>query len=69
MHMPLFTQIFSKYGVVLKIITFTKNGKFYQNEFISMSFSFLSIVYILDKFQGLIQMKDATTAQAAKLVN
>lgn len=40
-----FHQIFSKFGVVLKIITFTKN----------------------DKFQGLIQMKDATTAQSAKL--
>jgi len=38
-------QIFSKFGVVLKIITFTKN----------------------DKFQGLIQLKDATTSQAAKL--
>ncbi|CAF3747380.1 unnamed protein product [Adineta steineri] len=40
-----FYQIFSKFGVVLKIITFTKN----------------------DKFQGLIQMKDATTAQSVKL--
>jgi hnRNP-L/PTB/hephaestus splicing factor len=40
-----FHQIFSKFGVVLKIITFTKN----------------------DKFQGLIQMKDAATAQSAKL--
>ncbi|CAM2700594.1 unnamed protein product [Rotaria socialis] len=40
-----FHQIFSKFGVVLKIITFTKN----------------------DKFQGLLQMKDATTAQSAKL--
>lgn len=35
---------FSKYGHVLKIITFTKN----------------------EKFQALIQMKDATSAQAAK---
>ncbi|CAF3663211.1 unnamed protein product [Adineta steineri] len=40
-----FYQIFSKFGVVLKIITFTKN----------------------DKFQGLIQMKDASIAQTAKL--
>ncbi|CAF0858308.1 unnamed protein product [Rotaria sordida] len=40
-----FYQIFSKFGVVLKIITFTKN----------------------DKFQGLIQMKDAMTAQSAKI--
>ncbi|UJR16007.1 hypothetical protein I4U23_002922 [Adineta vaga] len=40
-----FYQIFSKFGVVLKIITFTKN----------------------DKFQGLIQMKDATIAQTAKM--
>ncbi|CAF1439316.1 unnamed protein product, partial [Adineta ricciae] len=40
-----FHQIFSKFGVVLKIITFTKN----------------------DKFQGLIQMKDAATAQTAKM--
>jgi len=40
-----FHQIFSKCGLVLKIITFTKN----------------------DKFQGLIQMKDAATAQSAKL--
>jgi RNA recognition motif-containing protein len=37
-------QIFSKYGHVLKIITFTKN----------------------EKFQALIQMKDAPSAQAAK---
>ncbi|CAF2753682.1 unnamed protein product [Rotaria sp. Silwood2] len=40
-----FYQIFSKFGVVLKIITFTKN----------------------DKFQGLIQMKDAATSQSAKM--
>ncbi|CAM4762414.1 unnamed protein product [Rotaria magnacalcarata] len=40
-----FYQIFSKFGLVLKIITFTKN----------------------DKFQGLIQLKDATIAQSAKL--
>ncbi|CAF1078169.1 unnamed protein product, partial [Adineta ricciae] len=40
-----FYQIFSKFGVVLKIITFTKN----------------------DKFQGLIQMKDATIAHSAKM--
>ncbi|CAF0915245.1 unnamed protein product [Rotaria sp. Silwood1] len=44
-NVDIFHQIFSKFGVVLKIITFTKN----------------------DKFQGLIQMKDATTAQSAKL--
>ena len=37
-------QIFSRYGAVLKIITFTKN----------------------DKFQALIQMKDANAAQSAK---
>ncbi|CAF0713679.1 unnamed protein product [Brachionus calyciflorus] len=37
-------QIFSRFGPVLKIITFTKN----------------------EKFQALIQMKDATCAQAAK---
>ncbi|CAF0733357.1 unnamed protein product [Didymodactylos carnosus] len=41
----IFNQIFGKFGVVLKIITFTKN----------------------DKFQALIQMKDANTAQSAKL--
>ncbi|UJR30574.1 hypothetical protein I4U23_018102 [Adineta vaga] len=40
-----FHQIFTKFGVVLKIITFTKN----------------------DKFQGLIQMKDAATAQSVKM--
>ncbi|CAF2955681.1 unnamed protein product [Rotaria sp. Silwood2] len=44
-NVDIFHQIFSKFGVVLKIITFTKN----------------------DKFQGLIQLKDATTAQSAKL--
>jgi RNA recognition motif-containing protein len=37
-------QIFSRYGPVLKIITFTKN----------------------DKYQALIQMKDAQSAQSAK---
>ncbi|CAF3867455.1 unnamed protein product, partial [Rotaria sordida] len=44
-NVDIFHQIFGKFGVVLKIITFTKN----------------------DKFQGLIQMKDAITAQSAKL--
>jgi len=27
------------------------------------------VIFCLDKFQGLIQMKDAATAQSAKLVN
>jgi hypothetical protein len=56
-------QIFSKFGVVLKIITFTKNGE--KIAFFCVSFAFH---VRLDKFQGLIQLKDANIAQAAKLV-
>lgn len=47
----------------MKIITFTKNGmKEGKGIFVLMS------DISLDKFQGLIQMKDATAAQSAKLV-
>ena len=30
---------------------------------------FLGLIFCLDKFQGLIQMKDAATAQSVKMVN
>ena len=63
-------QLFNRFGPVLKIITFTKNGKY------SSSSSCTSVCLLLlsfsqanpttDKFQALIQMKDATCAQAAK---
>ena len=33
-----------------------------------LDFLYNRVIFYLDKFQGLIQMKDATTAQSAKLV-
>ena len=35
---------------------------------VNSTYFFLFFVSYLDKFQGLIQMKDATTAQTAKIV-
>ena len=60
--LDVFYQIFSKFGQVLKIITFTKNSEF--QTFFRDKFSKKSI---LDQFQALIQMADDCTTQTAKL--
>jgi hypothetical protein len=58
-------QIFSRYGPVLKIITFTKNGMLSRGPgFETFGLNFFPD--LVDKYQALIQMKDAQSAQSAK---
>jgi hypothetical protein len=50
---------------VLKIITFTKNGKCKSSVLFFWKVGF----FVIDKFQALIQSKDPNGAAQAKLVN
>jgi hypothetical protein len=61
-----FLQIFSRYGKVLRIITFSKNSKI---DFAYFYFIYLIYLPFKDSFQALIQLSESSAALNASQQN